>query len=379
MYLSLDQLQNVAQDCSPGPFPSCAAGEGFLRASFTPVFDGSHGFGITWRAAAQGPLVAVRRLGLHGTGGRSGRQLHRDEAHALCGRRGRARRRGTDRRAARGGREHAQAGRRLGVRRCSSESISTSFNAKFHASVTAGPYAGVQLELGHRRRSVAARSTSPSRRATRCRPTPTASSSRRSRSSRSSSSSTRRTRSAARASASSRSRRSSRAACRPGERSAGTTSARHRLGLPAHRRIGHAGRVREALPQRRGAEGPDALLGWCDPRAGRPPGERHRRRAAARTRRPARPSAASRSAASRRRPRTRRAAATGSGATSTSSRRARRRATPASFVSFAPLGRRPAGDRLQASRCRSRRRSGRSPRKGDRRVSRATLRATRGR
>jgi hypothetical protein len=54
VYLSLDQLQNVAADCVPGPFPSCASGEGVLKASFTPVFDGSHGFGLTWSAAARG-------------------------------------------------------------------------------------------------------------------------------------------------------------------------------------------------------------------------------------------------------------------------------------------------------------------------------------
>jgi hypothetical protein len=54
VYLSPDQIQNVAQDCTPGPFPSCTAGEGVLKASFTPVYDGSHGFGITWSAAAKG-------------------------------------------------------------------------------------------------------------------------------------------------------------------------------------------------------------------------------------------------------------------------------------------------------------------------------------
>jgi hypothetical protein len=54
VYLALDQLLDVAQDCSPGPFPNCTSGEGVFKASWQPIYDASHGFAITWTSAAKG-------------------------------------------------------------------------------------------------------------------------------------------------------------------------------------------------------------------------------------------------------------------------------------------------------------------------------------
>jgi hypothetical protein len=54
IYLATEQLVNVTQDCRPGPFPNCTAGEGGFIVSREAVWGGQNGFGLRWTAAAKG-------------------------------------------------------------------------------------------------------------------------------------------------------------------------------------------------------------------------------------------------------------------------------------------------------------------------------------
>jgi hypothetical protein len=54
VYLATDQLVNVVQDCSPGPFPNCASGEGYYSVFFDPVNNSKYGFVLKWTAKAPG-------------------------------------------------------------------------------------------------------------------------------------------------------------------------------------------------------------------------------------------------------------------------------------------------------------------------------------
>jgi hypothetical protein len=54
VYLNTDQAVNVAQDCSPGPFPHCATGQAVLRVGYDPIYSAQHGFAVRWTSAAAG-------------------------------------------------------------------------------------------------------------------------------------------------------------------------------------------------------------------------------------------------------------------------------------------------------------------------------------
>jgi hypothetical protein len=54
IYLATDQLAGVAQDCNPGPFPNCNAGDGSYAVAYQPVNNAEHGFAVTWTARAAG-------------------------------------------------------------------------------------------------------------------------------------------------------------------------------------------------------------------------------------------------------------------------------------------------------------------------------------
>jgi hypothetical protein len=54
IYPASEQFLNVAQDCTPGPFPNCTKGEGVFKVSFQSIQGNRNGFAVTWLANAAG-------------------------------------------------------------------------------------------------------------------------------------------------------------------------------------------------------------------------------------------------------------------------------------------------------------------------------------